>query len=85
MANFAELDENKKILRIIVIANEENFDQYGNENEVIGAKFCHNLLGGQWIQTSYNANIRGKYAAIGDLYDEASDTFISPTYATETE
>ena len=85
MAHFAELDDNNKILRIIVVADEENNDQYGNENEAIGAKFCHNLLGGRWIQTSYNANIRGKYAAIGDIYDETTDTFISPTYPTETE
>jgi hypothetical protein len=35
-------------------------------------------LGGRWIQTSYNANIRGKFAGIGDTYDEANDVFVSP-------
>jgi len=31
------------------------------------------------VRTSYNANIRGKYAGIGDLYDQDLDIFISPT------
>jgi dsDNA-binding SOS-regulon protein len=36
-----------------------------------------NLLGleGTWIQTSYNANFRARYAAIGDRYDSETDTF----------
>ena len=83
MAHFAELDENNNVLRVIVVSNDDCLDQNGNENEVIGALFCHKLLGGKWIQTSYNGNIRGKYAAVGDLYDEESDTFISPTYTKE--
>ena len=37
-----------------------------------------NSLGGTWIKTSYNGSIRGKFAGPGDLYDEASDTFITP-------
>jgi len=82
MAHFAELDENNNVLRVIVVSNDDCLDQNGNENEVIGALFCHKLLGGKWIQTSYNGNIRGKYAAIGDYYDEATDTFISPIYPT---
>jgi hypothetical protein len=44
-----------------------------------------NFRGQHCKRTSYNGKIRGKYAAIGDLYDEATDTFISPTYSTETE
>jgi hypothetical protein len=44
-----------------------------------------NFRGQPCIRTSYNGKIRGKYAAIGDRYNEASDTFISPTYPTETE
>ena len=33
-------------------------------------------LGGTWVKTSYNGNIRGKYAGIGDFYDEQKDQFI---------
>jgi hypothetical protein len=29
------------------------------------------------LQTSYHANFRGKYAGIGDIYDETTDTFVS--------
>ena len=31
-----------------------------------------------WKQTSYNANFRDKYAAIGDTYDEVNDVFVYP-------
>ena len=77
MAHFAELNENNIVLRVIVVANDKCLDQNDVENESIGALFCHNLLDGRWIQTSYNGNIRGKYAGIGDFYDETTDTFIA--------
>jgi hypothetical protein len=31
-----------------------------------------------WIETFYDNSQRGKYAAIGDLYDPALDIFTSP-------
>lgn len=78
MAHFAEIDETNTVLRVIVVDNKDNQDQDGNENEVIGAKFCHDLLGGRWIQTSYNGNMRGCFAGIGYLYDPMQDIFILP-------
>ena len=33
---------------------------------------------GQWIQTSYNENIRKNYAGIGYTYDRVRDAFIPP-------
>lgn len=35
-------------------------------------------LDGQWVQTSYNANIRKNFAGIGYTYDEQEDAFIPP-------
>lgn len=35
-------------------------------------------LGGTWIKTSYNGNIRYNYAGIGYTYDPIDDAFISP-------
>jgi len=35
-------------------------------------------LGGNWIQTSYNHNIRKQYAGIGFKYDATADVFIAP-------
>lgn len=69
MAHVAELDENNKVLRVIVVSNdlEPNVEQFATE-----------LFGGVWKQTSYNANFRGKYAAIGDTYDETQNLFVVP-------
>jgi hypothetical protein len=68
MAHFAEIDLNNVVIRVLVVADEQ--EHRGHD---FLAKDCN--LGGTWIQTSYNANIRGKFAAIGDIYDEANDEF----------
>lgn len=78
MAHFAEIDNNNIVLRVIVVSDQDCLDDNFQENEFVGAKFCHDLLGGNWIQTSYNSRIRDKYAAIGDIYDAELDIFISP-------
>jgi hypothetical protein len=68
MAHFAEIDSNNVVLRVLVIA-----DEHEHRGQEFLAVDCN--LGGTWIQTSYNANIRGKFAAVGDGYDEATDEF----------
>ena len=79
MAHFAELDNNNKVLRVLVISNEDTRNIHGDEDENVGINFCKNLFGGgTWIQTSYNANFRKNYARIGDTYDSNRDAFISP-------
>lgn len=78
MAHFAEIGLNNTILRVIVVNNEECKDQFGNESEIIGAKFCNSLFGGVWLQTSYNGNMRKNYAGIGYTYDPDRDAFIPP-------
>jgi hypothetical protein len=78
MAHFAEIGLNNTVLRVIVVSNDDCKDQYGAESETIGAKFCNDLLGGVWLQTSYNGNIRKNYAGIGFTYDSTRDAFIAP-------
>lgn len=78
MAHFAQLDENNIVSQVIVVNNEDILDDSGNESEEIGRKFCCDLLGGNWVQTSYNSRIRNKYAGIGDTYDSEKDAFIEP-------
>jgi hypothetical protein len=78
MAHFAELDSNNVVLRVIVVDNKDTADAYGTEKEHIGAAFCERVLGGTWKQTSYNGNMRGKYAGIGDTYDAVNDVFVAP-------
>lgn len=78
MAHFAELDTNNVVLRVIVVSNDDCKDAEGNESEIVGAGFCQRLLGGRWIQTSYNNNIRKQYAGIGFTYDADADEFVAP-------
>lgn len=75
MAHFARI-ENKIVKEIIVIANEILIDDNGVEQESIGAAFCKDTFGGNWIQTSYNNKIRGRYAGIGMKYDPEIDEFV---------
>lgn len=77
MAHFAELDDNNIVKQVIVVHNNELLDN-GVESEAKGIQFCQSLFGGNWIQTSYNGNIRKNYAGIGYTYDSTRDAFISP-------
>lgn len=77
MAHFAQIDNNNKVLQVIVIHNNELLDESGNEDEQKGKEFASNLFAGKWVQTSYNAKFRGKYAGIGDTYNAEEDIFIS--------
>lgn len=76
MAHFAELDENNIVKRVIVINNEDILDENGQESEQIGIQLCNDMLGGTWVQTSYNHNFRGRYAGIGWWYDQENDMFV---------
>ena len=71
MAHWAELDENNIVLRVLV---GDNDDPAGDE----GYSWLVNNLGGTWLKTSYNGNIRKNYAGIGYTYDEPRDAFIPP-------
>jgi hypothetical protein len=77
MAHFAELDESNIVTQVIVVHNNELLDN-GVESEAKGIAFCESLFGGNWIQTSYNGNIRKNYAGIGHTYDASRDAFIAP-------
>ncbi len=79
MAHFAELDNNNIVVRVIVVADE---------NEADGENWCRNLLGGFWKKTSYYTQagvhltggtpFRKNYAGIGYSYDPTRDAFIPP-------
>ena len=75
MAHFAELNENNVVKQVIVVNNDELLDN-GVESEAKGIAFCQSLFGGNWIQTSYNGNIRKNYAGTGCIYDPIRDAFI---------
>ena len=78
MAHFAKLDENNNVIEVVVIHNNECLDGDGNESEEVGIAFCRSLFGSEtnWVQTSYNGNMRKNFAGIGGTYDPDQDCFI---------
>jgi hypothetical protein len=71
MSHWAEIDSENKVIRVLV---GDNNDPAGDE----GYQWLIDNLGGTWIKTSYNGNIRYNYAGIGYTYDPIDDAFIAP-------
>jgi hypothetical protein len=74
MAHYAFLDENNVVTEVITGRNE---------NEVVDGisdweKYYGEFRGQKCVRTSYNANIRGKYACVGDSYNQDEDIFVIP-------
>lgn len=70
MAHFARVEDGI-VREVIVVSNDVITDSNGVEQEQLGIDFCKSLYGQntEWVQTSYNGNIRGKYAGMGDAWD----------------
>jgi hypothetical protein len=66
-AEIKEIDGQLVVQRVLVGKNG------GDEGESF-----MNSLGGRWIKTSYNGNIRKNFAGIGYTYSEELDAFIPP-------
>ena len=69
MSHWAELDANNKVIRVTV---GDNNDPNGDE----GYQWLLDNLGGTWVKTSYNGNIRYNYAGVGYTYDADADAFM---------
>lgn len=70
MAHFAEIDTNNIVVRVLVISDEQEHRGQEFVADDLG-------LGGTWIQTSYNSNIRKQFAGVGYTYDPIADVFIA--------
>ena len=69
MAHFAKI-ENGIVTNVVVVGDDREHD---------GEDFLNSIgLDGTWVQTSFNARIRGKFAGIGDIYDSVNDVFVQP-------
>ena len=68
MAHFAEILDGI-VQRVIVVHDNE---------EANGTQFCHDLLGGVWVQTSFNHRIRKQFAGVGYAYNPVADVFVAP-------
>jgi hypothetical protein len=70
MAHFARI-QNGTVLEVIVVNDADAPD------EATGQAFIAAIgLDGEWVQTSYTASMRGKYAGIGDVWDGTD--FLAP-------
>ena len=78
MAHFAEINENNIVTKVIVVHNNElTID--GQELEYRGIDFCESLFGHRnWVQTSYNGNMRYNFAGQGYTWDKDNDAFYAP-------
>ena len=82
MAHFAELDINNRVIRVVVISNDE-VDANGGDLHADAEAFVETIVpflpfGGTWKQTSYNHSFRKQYGGIDFTYDATKDKFISP-------
>lgn len=68
MSHWAEIDENNIVVRVLV----------GNNSEPDEGEAFMNSLGGTWVKTSYNGNIRKNFAGIGYEYRSEIDAFVAP-------
>ena len=68
MAHFAEILDGV-VQRVIVVHDNE---------EANGAQFCQDLLGGEWVQCSYNNRIRKQFPSAGFAYNSTADVFVAP-------
>lgn len=74
MAHAARIEDG--IVREVIVV-PDNLD--ATESDAAIEAYIHGIgLTGKWIRTSYNNNIRGRYAGIGFTYDEAADEFVAP-------
>jgi hypothetical protein len=65
--NFAEIDENNKVIRVIIAESKE---------------WCELNLKGTWVETIDNG-IENPRANIGDIYNPLTNEFIEPVIKIE--
>ena len=74
MAHFALLDQDKNVMKVIVINNEVITDENNVEQESLGVQFCKelfNLPNSEFKQTSYNTRA-------GIYYTPSNDASVPP-------
>jgi hypothetical protein len=74
MAHYAFLNENNIVTEVITGRNEDEIVDGISDWEAYYGEF----RGQTCKRTSYNNNIRGKFAGIGDSYNPEEDIFIAP-------
>lgn len=81
MAHAARIEDG--IVREVIVVPDD-LDE--TESDAAVEAYIHGIgLTGTWIRTSYNNNIRGRYAGIGFRYDAELDEFVAPEAPAEDE
>jgi hypothetical protein len=77
MAHFARLNSDNIVIEVLVVKNEVLLNDLNEEQESLGIEFLKSIFGQdtKWVQTSYNNNIRNKFAGLDEFYDEQNDVF----------
>ena len=69
MAHYAQINNN--IVQSVLVTDNNWTDQEAQD-------WLAANVGGTWVQTSFNNNIRKQFAGVGMTYDVVKDKFISP-------
>ena len=81
MAHFAEIDQNNKVLRVVVGCNQDVANNGGELSEQAAEHFkkvCPlSIHGVKWVQTSYNSNFRGHFAGVGNTWNPELNIFVA--------
>lgn len=81
MAHAARIEDG--IVREVIVVPDD-LDE--TESDAAIEAYIHGIgLTGTWIRTSYNGNIRSRYAGIGYRYDAELDEFVAPEAPAEDE
>lgn len=86
MAHYATINEQNQVIAVNTGVDEDVTQIDKNGNEVGGSSEAWENFYTQQLKNSnlyvkrcsYSSSIRGKYPAIGDLYDSTLDEFVSP-------
>ena len=72
MAHYAQVNSDNIVVQVLVMNNDWDHDNCITWLE------ANVSSDDDWIQTSYNNNIRKQFAGIGYTYDSTKDIFIAP-------
>jgi len=81
MAYFAEINNNNKVLRVVVI-DDNDVIANGGDQSIEAEEFVKRIvpitLGNRWVQTSRDNSFRKQYAGIDYIFDSTKNKFIAP-------
>jgi len=79
MAYFTQLDNNNKVIHVLIVEKEHMLNSEGFEEESVGSEYCKKTYNSEteWKQT-FTDGTRFHFASVGYSYDDQRDAFIPP-------